>query len=175
MTVRSRREMLARRRSRRHSLARVLFVGIVAAGCDTPLGAPTAPSDVVVPTTIGLIARIEQRNEGELVTLEDGKTVLLPNVAHDLTGPTEDGRLLIVGEGRPANPDGGVWYAAVRAQPSGCFRIAANGEVRGDRLALSEGFSLPLSEAWAESETSFVEDALAGFCLDESGAVVRPD
>lgn len=149
-------------------------LALVMAGCDTPLGAPAVPDEVAVPITIGMIATSEQRDEGRLVTLEAGSTVLLPNAATDLTGPAADGRLLIVGEGRPAAPDGGVWYAAVPVLPSGCFDLAANGEIRGDRMALSLGFSLPLSDDWDETETTFVELPPVGFCLDESGAVVRP-
>lgn len=80
----------------------------------------------------------------------------------------------MVGEGGPAESAGGVWYAAVRAYPSGCFYIDANGEVQGDRLALSEGFGLPLSPDWNETETRFVKSPPVGFCLDDSGAVVRP-
>jgi hypothetical protein len=143
-------------------------------GCNPPLGAAGVPDDVVAPTTIGVIATSEQQDDGRLVTLEDGTAVLLPNGATDLTGPPADGRLLIVGEGRPAAPDGGVWYAAVAALPSGCFDLPANGEVRDDRMALSEGFSLPLSDEWDETETTFVNTPVVGFCLDDSGAVVRP-
>lgn len=143
-------------------------------GCDPPLGAPSVPEDVVVPATIGVIATSEQQGDGRLVTLEGDSTVLLPNGATDLTGPAADGRLLIVGEGGPAAPDGGVWYAAVRALPSGCFDLPANGEVRGDRMALSLGFSLPLDDEWDETETTFVETPVVGFCLDDSGTVVRP-
>jgi hypothetical protein len=150
-------------------------LALMATACDPPLGAPVVPDDVVVPTTIGVIVTSEQTDDGRLVTLEDGGTALLPNAATDLTGPAADGRLLIVGEGGPAAPDGGVWYAAVPMRPSGCFVLSrANGEVRGDRMALSEGFSLPLSDEWTEAETSFVQSPPVGFCLDESGAVVRP-
>jgi hypothetical protein len=132
------------------------------------------PDEVAIPDTIGIVSSIDQEPEGARVTLEDGATVLLPNGSRDLTGAAEVGRLLIVGEGRPADPDGGVWYAAVRAFPSGCFDLPGNGEVRGDRMALSLGFSLPLSDDWDETETTFVESPSVGFCLDESGAVVRP-
>lgn len=147
---------------------------VMACDPDRPLGAPTVPDEVVVPLIIGVIASSEQTDDGRLVTLDDGGTVLLPNAATDLTGPAADGRVLIVGEGRPAAPDGGVWYAAVHALPSGCFDLAANGEVRGDRMALSLGFSLPLGDDWDEAETNFVESPPVGFCLDGSGAVVRP-
>lgn len=147
---------------------------VTACDPDRPLGAPTVPDEVVVPLIIGVIAAIDQEAEGALVTLEDGATVLLPNGARDLTGQAEVDELLIVGGGRPADSDGGVWYASVRALPSGCFDLPANGEVRGDRMALSLGFSLPLSEDWVEAETTFVESPPVGFCLDDSGAVVRP-
>jgi len=151
-----------------------LALAVTACHPDRPLGAPGVPDDVVVPITIGMIAAIDQEAEGARVTFEDGETVLLPNGARDLTGQAEVDELLIVGEGRPAAPDGGVWYAAVRALPSGCFRLSANGEVRGDRMAFSLGFSLPLSDDWDETETTFVELPPVGFCLDDSGAVVRP-
>jgi hypothetical protein len=41
-------------------------------------------------------------------------------------------------------------------------------------MALSDGFSLPLSEDWSETETTFVNSPPVAFCLDDSGAVVRP-
>jgi hypothetical protein len=59
-------------------------------------------------------------------------------------------------------------------RPPECFYIPANGEVRGERMALSEGFSLPLSDHWDEPETTFVQSPVVGFCLDDSGTVVRP-
>jgi hypothetical protein len=143
--------------------------------CQFPLGAPQVPDDVAIPDTIGIIASSQQEDDGRLVTLEDGTRVLLPNDATDLTGPAADGRLLIIGQGGPAAPDGGVWYAAVPLRPSGCFILSrANGEIRGDRLALSLGFSLPLSDQWDESETTFVQSPPVGFCLDDAGTVVRP-
>ena len=149
-----------------------LPVALLSTACDPPLGAPPVPDEVAIPATIGLIAESEQRDDGRLVTLEDGTRVLLPNGGTDLTGPAADGRLLVVGEGRPPAPDGGVWYAAVPSWPSGCFYLDANGEVRGDRMALSLGFSLPLSDAWSETETTFVQSPVVGFCLDRTGAVV---
>jgi hypothetical protein len=149
-----------------------VIVALLSTGCDPPLGAPPVPDEVAIPTTTGLIARSEQRDDGRLVTLEDGSSVLLPNGATDLTGPAADGRLLIVGDGRPAAPDGGVWYAAVPSWPSGCFYLDANGQVRSDRMALSLGFSLPLSDEWEEAETTFVQSPVVGFCLDNAGAVV---
>jgi hypothetical protein len=150
-------------------------LALIVAACDPPLGAPAVPEDVALPTTIGVIAEIDQGTEGAMLALESGATVLLPIGARDLTGQAEVGRLLILGEGMPAAPDGGVWYAAVPSRPSGCFVLSrANGEVRGDRLALSLGFSLPLSDEWSEAETTFVQSPPVGFCLDDSGAVVRP-
>lgn len=147
---------------------------VLAAACNPPLGAPTVPEDVVTPTTIGIISTSEQRDDGRLVTLRDGSGLLIPIGATDLTGPAADGRLLIMGEGSPAAPEGGVWYAAVRALPSGCFDLPANGEVRGDRMALSLGFSLPLNDEWDETTETFVETPVVGFCLDAEGTVVRP-
>lgn len=147
---------------------------LIVTGCDPPLGAPTVPEDVAVPSTVGVVGEIAQQSDGALVTLEDGGTVLLPNGARDLTGPAEVGRLIIVGHGGPDAPDRSVWYAAVRSWGPDCFRIVANGEIRGGRMALSEGFSLPLSDRWDETETSFVSSPVRGFCLDDFGAVVRP-
>lgn len=80
----------------------------------------------------------------------------------------------IVGGGEPAAPDGGVWYASLPALPSGCYRIVANGEIRGDRMALSNGFSLPLSDAWDDPDRRFVSSPVRGFCLDDEGAAMRP-
>jgi hypothetical protein len=144
----------------------------MATGCDQPLGAPTVPTDVVAPTTVGMIAKSEQRDDGILLTLENGETVVLPPDATDLTGQPNDGELVIVGTGGPAESSSGVWFAAVRAYSSGCFELTANGEVRGDRMATSFGFSLPLSEDWSETDRSFVNLPPVGFCLDESGEVV---
>jgi hypothetical protein len=124
-------------------MAAVIAVAMVVAGCDPPLGAPAVPDDVVIPTTVGIIATSEQRDDGRLVSLEDGSTVLLPNGATDLTGPAADGRLLIVGEGGPPAPDGGVWYAAVAQLPSGCFDLPANGEVRGTEWHCRRGSACP--------------------------------
>ena len=155
-------------------LISAVALGIVIVGCNPPLGAPTVPAEVVTPTTIGLIESSELRDEGRLVELEDGSSVLLPTSAVDLTGPAADGRLLIVGQGGSAAPDGGVWYAAVHSWSPDCFRIVANGEVRGEWMALSEGFSLRLSDDWDEPETTFVGSPIRGFCLDDSGAVVQP-
>lgn len=160
--------------SRRRQVGAILVgCALVVTACQLPLGAPQAPDEVVVPTTIGLIATSEQEDDGRLVILEDGSRVLLPNGAADLTGPAADGRLLILGQGGPRAPDGGVWYAAVRALPSECFDLPANGVVRGDRMALSLGFSLELNDEWDEAETTFVETPVVGFCLDDSGTVVR--
>jgi hypothetical protein len=132
------------------------------------------PDNVATPDTIGIIASSQQEDDGRLVTLEDGSRILLPNDATDLTGPAADGRLLITGEGGPAAPDRGLWYAAVPRWPSGCLYLESNGVVRGDRMALSLGFSLPLDDGWDEAETTFVETPVVGFCLDDSGTVVRP-
>ena len=151
-----------------------LTIALVAAGCDVPLGAPDVPDEVVAPSTVGVITDLAQQDDGVLATLDDGSTVLLPIGARDLIGGPEIGRLLIVGEGGPAESTEGVWYAALRALPSGCFDLPVNGEVRGERMALSVGFSLPLSDTWSETETRFVNSPPVGFCLDESGAVVRP-
>ena len=146
----------------------------MATACETPWGAAQVPDDVAVPQTVGIISFIEQGRAGASVTLQEGGKVLLPNGAPDLTGAAEVGRLLIMGEGRPAAPDGGVWYAAVPLWPQGCFYLESNGEIRGDRMALSLGFTLPLSDEWDEAEAWFVEYPTIGFCLDDSGAVVRP-
>lgn len=150
------------------------FAALGVAACQLPLGAPQVPDDVAIPATIGIIASSQQSDDGRLVTLEDGSRILLPNDATELTGPAADGRLLITGGGKPAAPGGGVWYAAVPRWSSDCLYLAANGEVRGDRMALSLGFSLPLSNQWSEAETIFVETPSVGFCLDDAGAVVRP-
>ncbi len=96
----------------------------------------------------------------------------LPLDATDLTGQPNDGELVIVGTGGTAESSIGVWFAAVRAYSSGCFELPANGEVRSGRMATSFGFSLPLSEAWSETDESFINLPPVGFCLDESGEVV---
>lgn len=142
--------------------------------CDQPLGAADIPDHVVEPETIGVVASLDRRDEGALATMDDGREVLIPNGARELTGPAEESALLIVGTGGPAGSDDGVWYASLRSEPSGCYWIAANGEVRGQRMALSEGFSLPLSDEWGEAETVFINSPTVEFCVDASGAVVRP-
>lgn len=143
------------------------------AACEQPLGAADVPEDVVEPATIGVVADLERGDDGALTTLGDGREVLIPNGAKELSGPAEEGALLIVGRGGPAGSDEAVWYASLQSGPSGCYWIAANGEVRGQRMALSEGFSLPLSDDWAEAETVFINSPTVEFCLDASGAVVR--
>lgn len=143
-------------------------------GCDTPLGAVDVPDSVAMPTSIGVMKEAGVSNAGASVTLEDGQHLLIPRGAVELTGAPNVGELLITGSGREANPDGGPWYASIPRSGSGCFLIAANGEVRGDRLALSLGFSVPLSDRWDETETRFVESPSVGFCLDAEGRAVRP-
>ena len=93
--------MIDRRRPQ-VSAATVLLA--LATGCDTPLGAPTVPDDVVAPTTVGLIAKAEQKDHGVLLTLEHGGTVLLPLGATDLTGQPNDAELVIVGTGDLRSP-----------------------------------------------------------------------
>lgn len=144
------------------------------AACDQPLGAADVPEDVVEPATVGVVANLERRDEGALATMDDGREVPIPSGATELAGPAEERALLIVGMGGPAGSDDGVWYASLRPGPSGCYWIAANGEVRGQRMALSDGFSLPLSDQWDESETVFINSPTVEFCVDASGAVVRP-
>ena len=147
---------------------------LLLSACDQPLGAADVPEDVVEPATIGVVASLARRDEGALATMDDSREVLIPNGAKELTGPAEEGALLIVGMGGPAESDDAVWYASLRSGPSGCYWIAANGEVRGQRMALSEGFSLPLSDQWGEAETVFINSPTIEFCIDASGAVVRP-
>ena len=135
--------------------------------------ATEVPAAVTEPSVIGVIEVYEQTSDGALLTLEGGETVLLPPGSRELTGPVETGRLLIVGEGGPGPLAGDWWYSSLRRWPSGCFEIASNGEVRGERLALSEGFSVPLSDEWNETEVRFVDSPAVGFCLDSSGEAVR--
>lgn len=134
--------------------------------------ADEVPTEVAEPSVIGVIEDYEQRGDGAFLELDTGETVLIPPRSRELTGPVETGRLLIVGEGRPPADDGDQWFASIRASPSGCFPIAANGEVRGDRLVLSEGFSVALSEEWDETEARFVDSPPVGFCLNSSGEAV---
>ena len=122
---------------RRPQVWAATLLAALATGCDTPLGAPTVPDDVVAPTTVGLIAKAEQQDDGVLLTLENGESVLLAPDATDLTGQPNDGELVIIGTGAPAESRSDVWYAALRSYSSGCFQLTANGEVRGDRMATS--------------------------------------
>jgi hypothetical protein len=41
-------------------------------------------------------------------------------------------------------------------------------------MAVSEGFSLPLSDDWSEAETSFEQSPPVGFCLDTPARSLRP-
>jgi hypothetical protein len=135
---------------------------------------PAVPDDVARPSVIGIVTDITQQRDGVLVGFEGGGTHLVPIGAAELTGTIEEGRLLIYGdEPRPNGPS--PWFAAVRGDPSGCFRVPVNGEIRDNRLALSLGFSVALSEDWDEAGESFVEAPPVGFCLNERGEAVRTD
>lgn len=165
---------LGRRWTIRSGTTAALAGALLLSACDQPFGAANVPEHVVEPATIGVVASLARRDDGALATMADGSEVLIPNGARELTGPAEESALLIVGTGGPAESDDGVWYASLRSGPSGCYWIAANGEVRGQRLALSAGFSLPLSDQWDEAETVFINSPTVEFCVDASGAVVRP-
>lgn len=147
---------------------------LVLFGCDTPLGAVDVPDSVAIPTSIGVMREVVFPRTGASITLEDGETVEIAHGASELTGPLNEGALLIAGHGGPADKQGAGWYASVPARSPDCYFVSVNGEVRGDRLALSLGFSVPLSARWDETETRFVESPSVGFCLDEEGRAVRP-
>jgi len=148
-----------------------LVIALLLTGCRDPLGAPGVPDEAAFPSVIGIVKGLEREPDGVLVELADGSSVLVPNGANDLTGSIELGRLVFYGESGLAGDNDGPWFAAIRSLPSGCYRVPVNGEVRDDRLALSLGFSVPLSEEWPENETEtrFVNSPPVGFCLNEAG------
>jgi hypothetical protein len=154
--------------------AGALMVALVATACDTPFVAEQVPDDIVSPTVVGLIADTESLRAELLVILEDGPEISLASNSVHLTGALLAGNLFIAGQGGPRASDGRTWYVGVSARPSGCFYLNANGEVRGERMAFSYGFSLPLSDEWSEQETIFIDSPSVGFCLNENGEVDSP-
>ncbi|MGH2385048.1 MAG: hypothetical protein ACRDGB_08380 [Candidatus Limnocylindria bacterium] len=107
--------------------------------------------------------------------LEDGRVVVISHEAQRLAGPTAaEGELLIYGEEPLPDGEGGPWIVGVRGYPNGCYLITANGEIRGDRMALSLGFSLPLADDFdteGRSGRTFVDAPTNSFCLDADGQV----
>ena len=153
-------------------IALVVAALFILVGCETPLFAEGVPDDAVRPTVIAIVADSEQRGADRLVTLTDGRHVTLDADAIALSGGAADGNLLIVGEGGPKGAEGQTWYVGVFPAGPDCFDLSANGVVRGERLATSYGFSLPLSAQWDETETRFIKVPAVGFCLNERGEVV---
>ncbi len=135
----------------------------------------SVPDDVVEPVVVGVVADSEQQGSERIVTLEDGTQFSLTPDAVSLGAAVAEGFLLIAGHGGPKVADDDVWYSGVPPASSGCFDLSANGEVRDGRMALSHGFSLPLSEDWEETETEFLSTPARGFCLNAQGEVVSPN
>lgn len=143
-------------------------------GCDTPWFAEAVPDEVVEPAVVGVVADSEQRGSERIVTIKDGTQFTLTPDAVSLGAAVAEGFLLIAGHGGLKVADE-VWYTGVAPASPGCFDLNANGEVRDGRMALSHGFSLPLSEEWDETETEFVSTPALGFCLNAQGEVVAPN
>ena len=156
--------------ARKVAVAIALFTG----GCDL-LGTAEVPDEVATPSVVGVIESRDRQADGTHIELRDGTTLVIPNGATVIAGVAEERELLIYGEDGIPGRSEGPWYAAVSRLSSGCYDVPVNGEVRGDRMALSYGFSLPLSDEWSETETEFIQSPPVGFCLDESGAVTRTD
>lgn len=158
------------------ALPRLIALAVVATfllvACETPLFAESVPDDAVIPSVVGIIVDSEQRGADRVVTVTGGDQVTLTTDAIALGGATADGNLLIAGEGGPKASEGQMWYAGVSQWGEGCFQLSANGVVRGERLATSYGFSIPLSGQWNEAETRFIDVPAVGFCLNERGEVV---
>ena len=147
----------------------VLAVVVVSTACQTPLGAQPVPDEVATPSVVGVISSREIRDDGRLLTLATGVELLLPFDATELYGLAGEEKLIVFGTGGPAVSESNTWYAVFSERGSGCYEMPANGEVRGERLATSLGFSVPLSAEWTESEDVFVNSPQVGFCLNESG------
>lgn len=155
-----------------HLTWRLLAVGwlaVASTACDTPLGAQPVPDEIANPTAVGVISAREIGDDGRMLTLSTGEELLLPFDATELYGLAEEGKLIIFGTGGPAESESDTWYAVFTERGSDCYDMPANGEVRGDRLATSLGFSVSLSTRWSEPEDVFINSPPVGFCLDESG------
>ena len=146
---------------------------LAVAACDAPLGAQPVPDEVVAASSAGLVTSAEISGDARLLTLAGGEELLIPLDATELYGLPDEGELILFGRDGPANSDTDTWFASFSEQGSGCYELPANGEVRGDRLATSLGFSVPLSDEWNETAHVFVDSPAVGFCLNESGQAWR--
>jgi hypothetical protein len=156
-------------------LWRLLILGVLlaATACDTPLGVQSVPDEVVAPSSAGLITSAETRGDVHLVMLATGEELRVPVGATELYGLPGPGRVILFGSGGPATSDTDTWFAVLSQYGSGCYELPANGEVRGDRLATSLGFSVPLSDEWNETEDRFVDSPAVGFCQNDQGEAWR--
>jgi hypothetical protein len=138
-------------------------------GCNPP----RPPESVVEPTLIGVVESIGHDSRGR-IRLVDGAEITWDEVSFEITGRSgAEGDLFIYGTD-PVEGGDAPWMIMVPpcARPA-CFRLDANGEIRGDRMALSTGFSLPLAdpddEQWEQGE--FIDYPMRDFYLDEAGRV----
>jgi hypothetical protein len=146
---------------------------LLAAACDIPLGAQPVPDDVVAPSVVGLITSAVTRGDARLVTLATGEELRVPVNATELYGLPGPEKLILIGTGGPAKSDSDTWLAVFSEQGAGCYRLPANGEVRGKWLATSLGFAVLLSDEWDETERRFFNSPEVGFCLNEEGEAWR--
>lgn len=169
--------------NRTWSVAFVVLAATPFSGCN----APRPPEQAVEPSIVGVVDSIAHSTEGRIV-LVDGTEITWDQVAFEITTRSgAAGDLLIYGT-EPLEGGEAPWMimvppsvATVRNGPPersegrpACYQLLANGEVRGDRMALSTGFSLPLAdpnhELWQQGE--FVDYPMRHFCLDEAGQVL---
>ncbi|HEX2766000.1 MAG TPA: hypothetical protein VHR55_05150 [Candidatus Limnocylindria bacterium] len=148
-------------------------------GCNPP----RPPAEVVEPTIVGVVESIAHDTRGRIL-LVDGTEITWDQVAFEITTRAgSEGDLLIYGTD-PIDGGEAPWMIMVppsvatvgegsSARPA-CYRLLANGEVRGDRMALSVGFSLPIADPsdnrWQQGE--FIDYPMRDFCLDEAGRVL---
>jgi len=161
------------------NVALVVLAATPFSGCNPP----RAPDRVVEPTIIGVVEEIGRDSRGS-IRLDDGTEITWDQVAFEITGRGgSEGDLFIYGT-EPIEGGDAPWmilvYPSVTTVGEGtdarpaCYLLQANGEVRGDRMALSTGFSLPLADpsdnTWQQGE--FIDYPMRDFCLDEAGRVL---
>lgn len=149
------------------------------AGCNPP----RPPATTVEPTIIGVVESVAHAR-GDGIRLEDGTEITWDEVAVELSERSgENGDLMIYGTD-PTDGGEAPWILFVppsvqtieqgREVRPACYLLSANGEVRGERMALSTGFSLPLADPnhpmWDQGE--FVDEPMRHFCLDAAGHVL---
>lgn len=161
------------------NLALVVLAATPFSGCNPP----RPPDTVVEPTIIGVVDDIS-RASGGFIRLEDGTEITWDEIAFEIGGRSgSEGDLFIYGT-EPIEGGDAPWMIILAPSTStvgegsdarpACYFLQANGEVRGDRLAFSTGFSLPLvdptDDQWQQGE--FIEYPMRDFCLDEVGRVL---